>query len=121
MAASDALNEQQFVRPSPRMKKFIRQVRTQARGNTWYGEGGGQCGSVSDAVERHFGIPEVNGSFTSDLGEHGHYFNRLSSGHVLDATADQFEDLGADRRSIRQGRGLRIVRPQDPDYKRYVS
>jgi hypothetical protein len=102
----------QLARPSPRMKKYMRQVRTHERGGAGHRDGGGKCGIVSEENEVRFGWPAIWGTH-DDLGDpdEEHVWNRLPDGSILDATRDQFGD--------RAGRCVRIIRPQDPEYARY--
>ncbi len=94
------------------MKKYMRQVRTEERGGLGYRDGGGRCGIVSEENEVRFGWPAIWGTH-DDLGNPGeeHVWNELPDGSILDATRDQFGD--------RTGHGVRIIRPQDPEYLKY--
>lgn len=108
------LQPMQFDRPSPRMKKYIREVRTGERRNQSYERAGGQCGTVSEENEVRFGWPTTYGTHEAmnHDPEDEHVWNKLPNGSILDGTADQFGGR-------RDHRGVRIIPPTHPDYQKY--
>jgi hypothetical protein len=75
-------------------------------------EGGGACHLVSEIIEGEWGFERQDGTYcTPDQRDIcvGHYWNLLPDGSILDSTADQFGE----------GNNIRIVSPNDPEFKRY--
>lgn len=74
--------------------------------------GGGMCHRVTEALAHDRGWGRLAVSYLATDGEivtDGHYVNLLADGSILDATADQFGE----------GHGVRLLRPDDPEYGRY--
>lgn len=74
--------------------------------------GDGMCHEVSEWIEGEYGWERVDGTYCARNGDvicSPHYWNRMPDGSILDATADQFGE----------GNDIRIIRPNDPEQKRY--
>lgn len=74
--------------------------------------GGGMCHLVTEALAHERGWGRLAVSYLATDGvivSDGHYVNLLGDGSILDATADQFGE----------GHGVRLLRPDDPEYGRY--
>lgn len=97
------------MRPNAEDIRAIRRIRHDARRE----EGGGMCHVVSEWIEHIFGWERVSGTYLCKDGDiicgGGHLWNILPDGAILDATADQFGE----------GYDIRIIEPDDPDWKRY--
>lgn len=76
---------------------------------------GGQCHEMAQMLWDLYGWEGVSGTYLAPNGEpacSNHFWNNLPDGSILDTTADQ---LGED------GRTIRIIHPDDPQWRRYTS
>ena len=116
-ARSARLHEAQAQHPliNRRMVGYLRTLRSQTRCEAGHPTGKAGCSESSEYLEARFGWPRHCGTYlTVSLEPVGdHCWNFLEDGSIIDITADQFGESGY--------MGIKIVRPDDPEYYRYRS
>ena len=98
---------------SRRMIGYLRTLRQHVRRDACYDPGTAGCSQSTEFLEARFGWPRMCGTYLSKtlepLGDH--CWNFLADGSIIDITADQFKEPGYG--------GIKIVRPNNPEYYRY--